>query len=74
MNYQDEQTRLAALDRDLAEFDRIDAFHRREGHFETAHDSSFHSSHVPEIAQMRAERDALRSVMGESPGSGSGSA
>jgi hypothetical protein len=74
MSYEDEQARMAALDHDIAEFDRIDAFYKREGHCETERDSSLYSSRVPEIARMRAERDALRSVMGSSPGSGSGSA
>ena len=68
MEYRDNQERLAALNRDIAEFERIEAFRKRESHAETALDAAFYSTYLPEIDQMRAERDALEEIMRTSPG------
>lgn len=70
MEYADNQARLAKLLREIAEFERIDAYCTREGHAETARDADFHSRYLPLIPQLREERKALESVMRASPGTG----
>jgi hypothetical protein len=70
MEYADNQGRLARLDNEIAEFDRIQESDSRDGRAETDQDAAFYSTHLVRMPQLREERKALESVMRANPGVG----